>query len=405
MNMSLESQKTILLLDTNTISSRHILSILEHFEEAELVHEGENTDRFLSQIRNCNPDIVILDLYPSIEDSINLAKQITSMYPDIPLIAVADTMDTSIILKVMRARVREFLKQPVNREELIAVISHVFKEKEAVSSLKSAESKVITLFGPKGGVGTTTIAANMATSLARHTKKDVILVDLDLQFGNVALHMNVKSKYSIQDIVSHIDQIEIPLLRSQMPRGSNGVSVLSIPSFIEDSESITPAHIEKLLLMLRNVFDYIIIDTHHRLDDISIKAMDEANYILLVTTVDVPSLYHTKRCLHLFQKMSYTLEKLFLVINRFDALEEFDMKSTEKMLDFPIFWCIPDHDYQAMISAVNKGQPISSLMPQLKLSRNYLDMAKKFNGLYDTDKNSKENKKKKSLFHFKKILN
>ena len=182
-----------------------------------------------------------------------------------------------------------------------------------------------------------------------------------------------------------------------MPKGTNGVSVLSIPSYIEDAENINAIHVEKLLLMLRKVFDYIIIDTHAGLNDLSIKAMDESHFVLLVTTLDVPSLFHTKRALHLFQKMTYTMEKLFLVINRYNALDEFDLKATEKMLDFPIFWSIPEQDYQTMIASINKGNPISSMTPNLKLSRNYFDMSMKFNGLYH-ENNSKEKGQKNPVF-------
>ncbi|MBN2104602.1 AAA family ATPase [bacterium] len=404
MNTSQNLNKSILLLDTNDASARHIKTILECLDEVEIIHEGKEINEFLSLIRKHTPDIVIFNLSPSLEASINLSRQMTSMFPEVTLIAAADTMDTSVILKVMRARVREFLKQPVSQDELLSVIHHVFSEKEAALSLKTVESKIITFFGPKGGVGTTTVATNMATSLARHTKKDVIIVDLDLQFGNVALHMNVKSKYSILDIVNCIDQIEIPLLKSQMPKGTNGVSVLSVPSRIEDVENIKSVHIEKLLLMLRKVFDYIIIDTHNAFDDLSIKAMDESNFVLLVTTLDVPSLFHTKRSLQLFQKMAYTMEKLFIVINRYNALEEFDLKSTEKMLDFPIFWSIPEQDYQTMISSINRGNPISSMKPDLKLSQNFLEMAMKFNGLYHKKTQDEKSQKKRSLFMFKKTV-
>jgi pilus assembly protein CpaE len=404
LNISQNIKKPILLLDTDEASAKHIRAILESLGEVDIIHEGKEFTKFLSLIQNYESDIVILNLYPSIEDSIKLAKQITGMFPDVNLIAVADTMDPSIILNVMRARAREFLKQPVNNDELLAVINGVLQEKESAMAQKRMENKVITLFGPKGGVGTTTIASNMAISLAKLTKKDVLIVDLDLQFGNVALHLNVKSKYSILDVVTRIDQVEIPMLKALMPKGTNGISVLPIPQNIEEAESIRPVQIEKLLFILRRVFDYIIVDTHHGLDDISLKAMDESNFVLLVTTLDVPSLFHTKRSLQLFQKMGFTMEKLFLVINRFNALTEFDMKSTEKMLDYPIFWCIPEHDYKSLIASINKGTPISSMSPNTSLSKNYLDMSMKFNGTLKEEggKKSDKSKKRKRLFKFSK---
>jgi pilus assembly protein CpaE len=392
--------RSVLILDTNEASASHIRSILESIENLDIIHEGKEFNRFLSTIRNYNAHTVILHLYPSLDESINLARQITSMFPDINLIAVADTMDPGIILRVMRARAREFLRQPVNRDELLAVIDRMFRENEAALAQKREESKAITLFGPKGGVGTTTIASNMAVSLASQSGKDVILVDLDLQFGNAALHLNVKSKYSILDIVNRIDQVEVPMLKTLMPRGANGVSVLPIPPHIEEAENIKPHHIEKLLLLLRKAFDYIVVDTHHSLDDLSMKAMDESNFVLLVTTLDVPSLYHTKRSLQLFHKMAYTMETLFLVINRFDMQDEFDIRSTERMLDYPIFWCVPEYDYKTVAGSINKGIPITSLMPNVNLSRNFMDMSTKFNGSMKREEENRGKLLKTGLFRF-----
>ncbi|MBN1781045.1 AAA family ATPase [bacterium] len=399
------TQKTVLLLDTSQTSSRHILSILEDIEDIEVIHEGSDYNKYLSMIRSTNPDIVILNFYPSIEESVQLAKQITSMFPDVALIAAADTMNPAIILNVMRARAHEFLKQPVIKEELTGVIHRIFREKEAVNLLKNTDSKIITLFGSKGGAGTTTIASNMAVSLAKHTQKDIILVDLDLQFGDAALHMNVKSKYSIVDIISNLDQVDMTLLKSLLPKGNNGISVLSVPPNLEDAENIKPVHIEKLLMLLRKVFDYIIVDTHHGLDDITIKAMDESNYVLVVSTLDIPSIFHTKRCLQLFQKMTYDMDKLFLVINRHNGSDDFDANAIERMLGYPVFWSIPEHDMKNMVTAINRGDPIASMMPDIKLSQNLMDMSVKFNGAYKKEKEEETpSRKKGSLFSFMKSM-
>jgi pilus assembly protein CpaE len=400
MNTLKQFSRPVLILDTNEASAGHIRAILESIDDLDIIHEGKEFNRFLSTIRNYNADIVILNLYPSLDESINMARQITSMFPDIHLIAVADTMDPGTILRVMRARAREFLRQPVNRDELLAVIEGILRENEAAQAQKRNESKVITLFGPKGGVGTTTIASNVAVSLATQSGKDVILVDLDLQFGNAALHLNVKSKYSILDIVNRIDQVEVPMLKTLMPKGASGVSVLPIPPHIEEAENIKPCHIEKLLLLLRKAFDYIILDTHHSLDDLSMKAMDESNFVLLVTTLDVPSLFHTKRSLQLFQKMAYTMETLFLIINRFDTQDEFDIRSTERMLDYPIFWCVPEYDYKTVASSINRGIPITSLTPNINISKNFLELSTKFNGTKKMEEQERGKLLKTGLFKF-----
>ena len=370
----------IVLIDLNEQSRISIEGVLNEIDGVAVHAEGKDLGKTLSLVRQVKPDIVILNLYPEVERALNTAKKVMQNFPDLVLFVTAGEATSEIILKSMRAGAREFLTQPIRKEEIISAVEKIVKMHTEVSSSKLSESKVISTFGTKGGVGTTMVATNVATSLAEHTRKEVVIVDLNLQYGTAALLMNIKPKYTILDVAQHLDRIDVSLLNKMLPKGTGGVSFLANPFRIEDVENITSGHVERILLLLRTLFDYIIVDTHAMLDDITIKALDESDHILLVSNSDVPSIFHAKRCLELFQRMEYNREKLLLVFNRYNGLEDMNPAAIEKLLNYPIFWRLPNHDYQGILASINKGIPISKMLPGAKLSQSLHKMILHFNG-------------------------
>lgn len=373
-------RKTILIIDLDANSNRSLSPLLNEIQDVEVQVESRDMEKGIPLIRKFHPVLVILNLYPSEDPGLEFAKKITRNFPGITLFVTARKMSSTVILNAMRAGAREFLIQPINKDELITAVKKTLQAQKEPSSDPWSRGKMITVFGTKGGVGTTMIAANVASSLARHTKTNVVVVDLNFQFGDTALQLDVKTRYSILDVANHFDQIDLSLFRDMLPKGSDGVSLLNGPLQIEEAESITGNHVENILTMLRNSFDYTIIDTTHVLDDVTVKAMDESDHVLLIAELDVPTIYNTTRCLELFQKMGYDREKVLLVLNRYDLLDKMELMAMENLLNYPIFWRLPNQDFHSMMSSINTGVPISKMMPNSKLSQNLFEMAKMFNG-------------------------
>ncbi len=370
----------IALIDLNDTSRVSLEGVLNEIDGVAVHTEGKDLGKALSLVRQVKPSIVILNLYPEAERALNTAKKVMQNFPDLVLFVTAREATSEIILQSMRAGACEFLTQPIRKDEIISAVEKIVQANKENPASKLSESKVISIFGTKGGVGTTMVATNIATSLSAHTRKEVVIVDLNLQFGTAALLLNIKPKYTILDVAQHLDRIDVSLLKKMLPKGSGGISFLANPSRIEEVESITPGHIDRILLLLRTLFDYIIVDTHSMLDDVTIKALDESDHVLMVSTSDVPSIFHAKRCLELFQRMDYDRKKLLLVINRYNGLEDMNPASVEKLLDYPIFWRLPNHDYQGMLTSINKGIPISQMLPSAKLSQSLHKMILHFNG-------------------------
>ena len=393
----MEKQTHIVTIDLDENSSRVIQAILQEIPGVKVYAEIHDLAKGFDLIKSVNPGIVILHLYPFGEQPVfDIAKKITQNFPEITLFILSRQTDSKVIIRAMRAGAREFLCQPVNKDELITAVKTVIMAKRQSFPGKISKGKIITFFGASGGVGTTTLVTNVATLMAEHTKKDVIVIDLNLQFGSAALFLNMKTKYSILDVANNIANIDVTLLKTMLPQHSTGVSLLAGPSEIEDAEAITGNHIEQVLTLLKNIYDYIIIDTNRVFDDVTIKALDESDNILIVTVLDVPTIYNTKRCLELFQKIGYSREKVLLVINRYSSfLADGDLTEIkEKLLDYPIYWRIPNQDSKSVITSINKGIPLSQMMPNSELSQNLVKMTKNFNGVLLPEERKKEKSKK-----------
>lgn len=393
----MEKQTYIVTIDLDENSSRVIQAILQEIPGVKVKAEIHDLAKGFDLIKSVNPSIVILNLYPFGEQPVfDIAKKITQNFPEITLFILSGQTDSKVVIRAMHAGAREFLCQPVNKDELITAVKTVIMAKRQSLPDKISKGKIITFFGASGGVGTTTLVTNVATLMAEHTKKDVIVIDLNLQFGSAALFLNMKTKYSILDVANNIDNIDVTLLKTMLPKNSTGVSLLAGPSEIEDAEAITGNHIEQVLTLLKNIFDYIIIDTNRVFDDVTIKALDESENILIVSVLDVPTIYNTKRCLELFKKIGYSREKVLLVINRYSSfLADSDLTAIkEKLLDYPIYWRIPNQDSKSVITSINKGIPISQMMPNSELSQNLIKMIKNFNGAILPEERKTEKSKK-----------
>lgn len=349
-------------------------------------------------IKKVKPNIAILSLSPSENNALNLAEKITQNFPDTILIMTAQKPKPELIIRAMRAGAKEFLMQPIKKDELVSAVKSVIQLEEQKPGAEISNGKIISVLGVKGGVGTTTIATNIAAVLAKHPQKDVILVDLNLQFSNSALFFNIKPKYSILDVQNNLEGIDPHLLKNTLPKDSSGVCLLTGPSQIEEAESIKSNHIEQILVLLKSIFDFIIIDTNSIIDEITIKALDEADTILTVSTLDIPAVNNTKRFLDLFQRMGYSQEKVSLIFNRYTSADEALNSAMEKSIDYPIFWRIPNQNFSDVNNSINQGVPISIKMPRAKMSLNFIDMAKHLNGNLTSIESEKKENGKANLF-------
>ena len=265
------------------------------------------------------------------------------------------------------------------------------KRREKITPLLAKDemkSRVITIFSTKGGVGKTTIASNLAVSLARSSKKRVALVDLDLQFGDVAIMLNVSVKNTISDLVKEFAQLDANLIEDYMVTHFSGVKVLPAPVKPEYAEYITSNHVEKIINILRESYNYIIVDTSANFHETALTSLDLSDKILFISTLDLPTIKNVKAGLDVMDKLNYPPEKIYVVLNK--ASEQFGIKfrDFESTLHKQIWSYVPE-DSQTVVTSANKGFPFVMTRTETKVAKAIIDMGRELMSEMDGGINTK----------------
>lgn len=224
------------------------------------------------------------------------------------------------------------------------------------TSNKGQPARVITFFNVKGGAGKSVISANVATMLARFWKKRVVLIDLNLAFGDQAILLGLNSDKNIHKLVKK-KSLSLPLIEEQLTlHQPSGLKVLLPPSLPEQAESVKPELVERIVDLLRPNYDFIIIDTHNQLTDLELKILDLSNLIMLVMTMELTFIKNTKLLLDLFHRLKIPREKVKVILNRAFKSLGLEPSKVEKSLRYAISYFIPSEG-EIVVPSVNKGIP------------------------------------------------
>jgi pilus assembly protein CpaE len=349
-----------------------------------------------------SPDIILIDMVSlSLENREYLMSKLERISEMIPLIGIFEESQKMMALEYVRRGIRDMLEVPFKDYEILKVIGR-FKKETTRSPLKKT-GQVNTFFSFKGGIGNTFITLNTAISMARKTKKRVLLWDMALQAGDIPFFLNFQPEYTLSDLVDNINQIDHTYLDGVLAPHPCGVSVLSAPIKIEDIEKLTPDLLEKILNLFTHHFDYIFIDGGYRLTDALIPLIDASSYLFITTTLELISLRSASRCLEILEKLNFSPEKIKIVINRYNAKHEaLTIDKAKKILKFDIVDFIPN-DYETASKSVNMGQSIVDVAPNSLLDKKIQAFAHKI------ETNFSEGKQSSSLLetltqHIRKVL-
>jgi len=360
---------------------RTINQIKDLIQDEELLVIGESSTGSvaLDKIENASPDIVIMPLGAGDTDVLSLAERIILDRPRIHVILVVEHMDVDILQSAIKIGAHNVIEFPKNAKDFAEYIKSVFHTETArINSLSEGKktlswmSRVVTIFGPKGGLGKTTIAVNLAAKLAQQNKK-VVLVDLDLQFGDVHIFLDIEPTDTIAELVQEFFNSNIDSVRSFMTVHSSGIHVLCSPKSPEYAETISAEKIQSLLNLLRTYYDYVIIDTPPFFTDVIITALESSSTILFVTGLDISILKNSKVSLALLDSLQMS-DKTRLVVNRAVDMSSITVDDVQKILGFPIWAKVPS-DYKVAVTALNRGIPFVTSTPTSKLSQAIEDIA------------------------------
>lgn len=372
----------VLIVDDIEETRENIKRLLLFEQEISVVGEAANGEEALQQAEKFRPDIVLMDINMPVLDGISATELISLRVPDSQIIIMSVQGEQEYLKKAMIAGAREYIIKPFSSDELIDAIRRVFefgrkrKVQEKVTQVLTEAAKapqIISVFSTKGGVGRTVLAANLAVALAKEQGKRVALVDLDLQFGDVAVMLNITPKKTLTELVQEINHLDADLMETYLVDHSSGIKVLPAPSRPEYAELIKGSHVEKFLRILKQYYDYIVVDTPPLFNETNLAALDLSDQIILPISLDLPTVKNVKLSLEVLGSL-HIKGKVKMVLNR--SAQDVGIKSqdVEKSLDFLISAHIPS-DGRIVVTSVNKGVPFVVSHPGTKVAKAIEELA------------------------------
>jgi pilus assembly protein CpaE len=325
--------------------------------------------------------LAILDLGEAGDDAAIAVRSVLAVAPECCVVVTGADASPANISRAVSAGARAFILRPFTASEISSTLREAHANMAALRKLQRGEStaprrergQLVAVYSPKGGVGCTTIATNLAVALAGKTKKPVGIVDLDLQFGDVGVALDLRSANSVVELVAHADSIDEALISDIFVTHQSGVRALVAPENIALLESLDPHRVVRAVEALRDHFGYIVCDLWSSLDDLTLAMLRVADRIVLVTTPELPALKNIRRVLAATGPLLLD-ERTQIVLNRHPAKTGVSVAEVEKNLGRPVSATIPSEGI-GMTDAINQGISFFDSRARVRAGGSYLKLA------------------------------
>lgn len=368
-------QKISALILSDEYSTNEVLKLfVSEFDNINLIDCPAQPELILATLTEMqNKSIFLVDLSNNKQEKLDLILKVSQQCPNCKVLALSDNPTVDLIIKIMRAGAKEFVPIPILKNEFFDSLNKIISQFEEPK--KNNKCKIISVFSNKGGIGKTSLATNLALELSKITKESVALIDMNFQMGDITTFLDLKPSFNISYMLENIDKINETFLLSTLEKYKNSsLYILADPPYFKQADNIQPKQITKLFNTLKETFSYIIVDAEASFDGKNIAALDNSDLILLVTVANIPALRNTQRCLELFEKLGYDKNKTQIVVNRYMENDEIKEDDVEKVLSKSVYWKIPNN-YFALMTAINKGVPVSSINANTNIAQSYRDLA------------------------------
>lgn len=365
---------------------RKLLAFESDIEVVGMAGTGREAIEVAGQVR---PDVVLMDINMPDMDGISATKAISMAVRTAAVIIMSVQSEPGYLRQAMLAGARDFLTKPISSEELYSTIRRVYERNEPIRQQEAQMASmrpgsrtetvkvdgghapavagaghIIVVYSPQGGAGTTTVATNVASALMRQDTR-VLLIDCDLQFGDVDAFLNLQAQSNISNLVKSVNDLDAEMIESVLVTHTSGLKVLIAPTHPEQAYDITGDAVRELVSILADAYDFVVIDTPTLFDDMTLKLFDIAEKIVLVCNPTIPAIRNTRKMLDIFdnlEKPSKLTDKVVFVLNR--VVNEKDRghgtvpsSSIENHLKLTVNGQIP-LDERSVLTAVNQGVPL-----------------------------------------------
>lgn len=372
--MAAEEKIRVLIVDDVAETRENIRRLLQFEKDLEVVGTENSGRSGIEAARQLKPDVVLMDINMPDMDGITATERIRSLNPVTQIIMLSVQGDSNYMRRAMLAGARDFLTKPPAVDELIAALrlagkmareerlktiaaSQMATGRLSLSALlPSSLGKIITIYSPKGGTGTTTLAVNLAITL-RSEEAPVLIVDGNLQFGDVAVFMNEQVRNSVLELAPRVDELDPDVVDEVIiAHKPSGVRILAAPTRPEYADKVTPEQFKKLLEYLRTLYHYIVVDTSSGLTDVVLAAMDVSDLIVLITTQEIPAIKSARQFLDVAEVLNIDVNRILFVMNRYDRRIGILPEKISESFRHRIVAVLP-FDERVVIPSVNRGIP------------------------------------------------
>ncbi len=319
-------------------------------------------------ITTSSADLLVIGIDENIEEAIAAIRVVASKSPGTAIIVISARNDGQTVLESMRAGAKEFVNAPVQMAELAGAIQRVTQLSTSVGTRRTGNT-LVAVAGVTGGVGSTSIAVNLAAAMASNPAKSVALVDLDLSVGDADIFLDCIPEYTLIDVAKNVGRLDLSLLKKSMTKHESGVYLLPRPVSLQDNEMVTPENMSQVLGLLKAAFSHLVVDISKSYSMIDLTALTAADHILLVTQLDLPCLRNVVRLLMSFDEYHGLREKVKVIVNRsgMNSSNQISIKKAEETIGQQCFWQIPN-DYVVMTDVRNNGVPLIQQAPKAAIT-------------------------------------
>jgi pilus assembly protein CpaE len=368
------------VIDSNAEYARGVAQLLGESLRADVRHIPDlvGAEQFVS---DDSPQALVIGPSVAADDALLFGQRMAGVEPPVSIVLVAPSVNADLL----RSALRSGLHDVIGSEDPASDLEHAVREAVESSERRGAspsvdaqqdpdKGKVVTVFSTKGGVGKSVLATNMGVALASTMRKKTVLVDLDLQFGDVGIMLGLQPAQTIADAASAFDRLDAELMDGILATHRSGLRTLLAPVQPEQAEGITPARITRIVSLLQEMFDFVVLDTAANLDETVLTALDRSNRVYAVTMMDIASIKNSRISLQKLRQLGYPSDALEVVLNRADSKVWLNPAEVERAIGRPIEIRIPSD--RVVPRSVNKGTPVVLEAPRSDVSKTIVSLVK-----------------------------
>jgi pilus assembly protein CpaE len=364
---------TISVIFGSGVQHPEIKKVLDKCPQLKVLDQTDDPQSFVSQHQDNSPDVVLVEM--------NGEKQVPEWLENLPhemphsqVLVCSDKREADLLIRAMQVGIREFLPLPLTQTDLEAAINRVWSARNRLQPVDNRKGQIIVVTGHKGGVGTTTIAVNLAEALGESGTERVALIDLGRPFPDVANFLDHESNYSITDLIQNIANLDQSFIQRIMQPYGTKLSILHGTSDFREQDNIDLESLERIFAILRHMYRFIVIDLGHWLDELFLKVITEADMTLILTELTIPDLRNLKKLWPYIMDLYHDQRKIKIVVNRYGDSGGLQLRDLDHILQQQAFAALPS-DYNALLQCQNHGTTLLTTAPRAKLWRAIKELA------------------------------